>query len=64
LIQGADYRGCAVLDGLGMLVNQGVIAIELWFGRAPKPEIMRHALATLFSTLPDSDQRHSDSLGS
>jgi shikimate dehydrogenase len=29
LIQEADGRGCTVLDGLVMLVNQGVIAIKL-----------------------------------
>jgi len=27
----------AVLDGLGMLVNQGVIGFRLWTGRDPKP---------------------------
>ena len=49
LIQDASARGCTVLDGLGMLVNQGAIAIKLWTGRSPRLEIMRDALAALFS---------------
>ena len=41
LLQDAAERGCTVLDGLGMLVNQGVIGIRLWSGREPEPR--RHA---------------------
>ncbi|MBV8129322.1 MAG: hypothetical protein JO114_16880 [Planctomycetaceae bacterium] len=37
-------RGCTVLDGLGMLVNQGVIGIRLWSGREPSSQVMRQAL--------------------
>jgi shikimate dehydrogenase len=32
LIRDAEARGCTVLDGLGMLVNQGVIGIRHWTG--------------------------------
>ena len=32
LIQDAESRGCTVIDGLGMLVNQGVIGIKYWTG--------------------------------
>lgn len=40
----AEARGCATLDGLGMLVNQGVIGIRLWTGLDPDPALMRRAL--------------------
>ena len=32
LIREAEKRGCKVLDGLGMLVNQGVIGVKYWTG--------------------------------
>ena len=41
-------RGCTVLDGLGMLVNQGAIAIKLWSGHAPDRGVMRRALRQSF----------------
>ena len=44
LIRDAEARGCTVLDGLGMLVNQGVIAIRHWTGVDPDPAVMRRAL--------------------
>jgi shikimate dehydrogenase len=44
LIRDAEARGCTVLDGLGMLVNQGVIAIRHWTGVDPDPVVMRRAL--------------------
>jgi len=43
-LRDAAMRGCTVLDGLGMLVNQGVIGIRLWSGREPSSQIMRAAL--------------------
>ncbi len=49
LLQVAAERGCTVLDGLGMLVNQGVIGIRLWTGREPSPGLMRTALEAIFS---------------
>jgi shikimate dehydrogenase len=48
LIRDAESRGAIVLDGLGMLVGQGVIGIKLWTGRDPDPEVMRRALLTVF----------------
>jgi shikimate dehydrogenase len=39
LIREARNRGCVALDGLGMLVNQGVIGIRLWTGRNLRPEV-------------------------
>jgi shikimate dehydrogenase len=40
----AAARGCLPLDGLGMLVHQGIIAIQYWTGIDPSPEVMRRAL--------------------
>lgn len=44
----AEARGARTLDGLGMLVNQGVIGIRLWTGREPDPAVMRGALEAIF----------------
>ena len=44
LIRDAEARGCLALDGLGMLVNQGVIGIRHWIGIDPDPQIMRRKL--------------------
>jgi shikimate dehydrogenase len=49
LIRDAEERGCVVLDGLGMLVNQGVIAIRHWTGIDPDPAVMRAALEAAVS---------------
>jgi shikimate dehydrogenase len=40
----AATRGATTLDGLGMLVNQGVLSIELWTGVVADPAPMRLAL--------------------
>ena len=37
-------QGCTVLDGLGMLVNQGVIGFQIWTGVEPNATVMREAL--------------------
>jgi shikimate dehydrogenase len=50
LIQDAEARGCATLDGLGMLVNQGVIGIKHWTGVDPDPAVMRSTLEALFGS--------------
>jgi shikimate dehydrogenase len=49
LVRDAERAGCTVLDGLGMLVNQGVIGIRLWSGRDPRPAVMRAALEAVFT---------------
>ena len=49
LVRDAEARGCTVLDGLGMLVNQGVIGIRLWTGLDPGPAVMRRALEAVFT---------------
>ena len=45
----AAERDCPTLDGLGMLVNQGVISIRLWTGVDPDPEVMRATLVDIFA---------------
>ena len=41
----ARGRGCTCIDGLGMLVNQGVIGVRHWTGVSPDVPAMRRALA-------------------
>jgi shikimate dehydrogenase len=48
LLRDAAARGCTVLDGLGMLVNQGAIGISHWTGVDPDPAIMRRTVEDLF----------------
>jgi shikimate dehydrogenase len=48
LVRDARAKGCKVIDGLGMLVNQGVIGIRHWTGVDPDPAIMRAALEEVF----------------
>lgn len=44
LLREAAERGCITLDGLGMLVNQGVIGVRHWTGIDPDAATMRVAL--------------------
>ncbi|MCH2129066.1 MAG: shikimate dehydrogenase [Pirellulaceae bacterium] len=48
LVRDAESNGCRVIDGLGMLVNQGVVAIEYWTGVDPETGPMRKALEDIF----------------
>jgi shikimate dehydrogenase len=48
LVRDAEAKGCKVIDGLGMLVNQGVIGIKYWTGIDPDPSVMRKALEDIF----------------
>jgi shikimate dehydrogenase len=50
LVRDATAKGCKVIDGLGMLVNQGVIGFKLWTGVDPDPAVMRAALEEVFGT--------------
>ncbi|MFM7674714.1 MAG: shikimate dehydrogenase [Synechococcus sp.] len=44
LLREAAQRGCATLDGLEMLVQQGAAALRLWSGRSDVPvAVMRNA---------------------
>ena len=48
LVREAREKGCRVIDGLGMLVGQGVIGIEYWTGKSPDPSVMRAGLEAVF----------------
>ena len=45
LLSDAASRGCQTIDGLSMLVNQGVLGIQYWTGLLPDASVMRSALA-------------------
>ncbi|RWR26358.1 shikimate dehydrogenase [Sinirhodobacter populi] len=47
LLRAAQGRGCRTVDGLGMLVQQGVIGIKYWTGVDANPQVMRQALLDL-----------------
>jgi shikimate dehydrogenase len=48
LIREAETRGCRVIDGLGMLVNQGAISVRHWTGTDPHRAVMRATLEEIF----------------
>jgi shikimate dehydrogenase len=48
-VRSAEEKGCEVIDGLEMLVGQGLIGIKYWTGRDADPALMRKALLDIFS---------------
>ena len=48
LVREAEAKGCQVIDGLGMLVNQGVIGIKYWTDIDVDPTVMRAKLEEIF----------------
>lgn len=44
LLNAAKKLGCKTMDGLGMLLWQGVFAFEIWTGVRPPAAVMREAL--------------------
>ena len=44
LIRNAKQKGCPVLDGLGMIVNQGITSVDYWTGVKPEASTMRSAV--------------------
>lgn len=48
LVRDARNKGCKVIDGLAMLVSQGVIGVKHWTGVDPDPSVMRTALEKVF----------------
>ncbi|MDF7673215.1 shikimate dehydrogenase [Acetobacteraceae bacterium ESL0709] len=46
-LKGAKERGCVTVDGLGMLVQQGVLGIKYWTGVDVDATVMRQALLDL-----------------
>jgi shikimate dehydrogenase len=43
-LDAAAARGCRAIDGLGMLVNQGIVGVQYWTGITPDAAVMRKAL--------------------
>mgnify|MGYP006275601841 CR=1 FL=1 len=50
LIRDARERGCIAIDGLGMLVNQALVAVQLWTGKSVDGAVMRRVLEDLFGS--------------
>ena len=50
LIKVAEAQGATIVDGLGMLVNQGVISIKYWTGVDVDVEVMRRKLEEIYGT--------------
>jgi len=48
-LEDAVARGCHALDGLGMLVNQGIVGVQYWTGITPDADVMRRALESAMS---------------
>jgi shikimate dehydrogenase len=47
-VREATDRGADVIDGLGMLVNQGVISVKYWTGVDADPAVMRKTVEEIF----------------
>jgi shikimate dehydrogenase len=47
-LRDAKARGCTLIDGLGMLINQGVIGVKYWTGIDADPGVMRRKLEEIF----------------
>jgi shikimate dehydrogenase len=60
LVAEARRRGCAVVDGLEVLVRQGALSFQAWTGREAPIDVMRAAAARRPSPEPD-DPGTSDS---
>jgi shikimate dehydrogenase len=44
LLQMAEKRGCTIVDGVGMFVNQGALQFETWTGRKAPLELMNRTV--------------------
>jgi shikimate dehydrogenase len=44
LIEDAEAAGALASNGLSMLLHQGALSFEIWFGRPAPLEVMRGAL--------------------
>ena len=49
LVREASALGATTLDGIGMLVEQGVVAIRLWTGMEPDAGVMRRTVEELLA---------------
>jgi shikimate dehydrogenase len=48
-LRDAKAQGCITIDGLGMLINQGVIGVKYWTGLDADPAAMRRKLEEIFA---------------
>jgi shikimate dehydrogenase len=48
LLRSAEEKGCSTIDGLEMLVGQGLIGLKYWTGTDADPAAMRDALLDIF----------------
>jgi shikimate dehydrogenase len=55
LMKAAQTAGLTVIGGLGMLVQQGALAFELWTGQIAPLDIMREAAQTALSSSENHD---------
>jgi shikimate dehydrogenase len=55
LLSAAEAAGCTTLDGLGMLVGQGVLGIKYWTGIDADAGVMRSALEKVFACGPGNE---------
>jgi len=44
LLKDAQSKGCKIVDGLGMVINQAVLGIKYWTGEVVDPVVMRKRL--------------------
>ena len=49
-LRDAKARGCTLIDGLGMLINQGVIGVKYWTGIDADPAVMRKKLEEILGS--------------
>ncbi|MGD0883590.1 MAG: shikimate dehydrogenase [Thermodesulfovibrionales bacterium] len=56
LLRAASKKGCKTLNGLGMLLHQGVFAFEIWTGIKPPVDVMRNAISGFADESPCSQQ--------
>ncbi len=52
LLEYSSKKGCRSIDGLGMLLWQGVLAFELWTNIHPPVDVMRNALLKGMKSTP------------
>lgn len=53
LLEDAVQIGCSVIDGIGMLLHQGVLSFESWTGLKPPLDVMRRALLQVLEVTDD-----------
>lgn len=52
LLKAARARGLTAIDGLGMLIHQGALAFEIWFGVKPDTKKARERLTKILGEQP------------